>query len=71
MTVNTRARELVLASVLFPMLAPTLLAAAAATRELLHDRALVELGDYLMLMGVFGAVFTAGGLGLFEALIEG
>jgi heme exporter protein B len=53
------------------MLAPTLLAAAAGTRELLHDRALSELGDYLMLMGVFGAVFIAGGLGLFEALIEG
>ena len=71
MTVKTRARELVLASVLFPMLAPTLLAAAAGTRELLHDQALNDLWEYLMLMGVFGAVFTAGGLGLFEALIEG
>jgi len=71
MTVKTRARELVLASVLFPMLAPTLLAAAAGTRELFHDRPLVELGDYLTLMGVFGAVFTIGGLGLFETLIEG
>lgn len=71
MTVKTRARELVLATVLFPMLAPTLLAATAGTRELLHDHALGELGDYLGLMGVFGAVFTTGGLGLFETLIEG
>jgi heme exporter protein B len=71
MTVKTRARELVLASVLFPMLMPTLLAAAAGTRELLHDRPIAELGDYLMLMGVFAVVFIAGGLGLFDTLIEG
>ena len=34
MTVRTRARDLVLASVLFPLLAPTLLAAVAGTRDL-------------------------------------
>lgn len=71
MTVRTRARELVLATVLFPMLAPTLLAAAAGTRDLLHGHPLSELGDYFMLIGVFGVVFTAGGLGLFESLIDG
>lgn len=71
MTVRTRARELVLATVLFPMLAPTLLAAAAGTRDLLHGHPLSELGDYFMLIGVFGLVFTAGGLGLFESLIDG
>ena len=68
---KTRARELVLASVLFPMLMPTLLAAAAGTRELLHDRPLSELGDYLMLMSVFAVIFVAGGIGLFDTLIEG
>jgi len=71
MTVRTRARDLVLASVLFPLLSPTLLAAVAGTRELLGGAALGELGDYFALMGVFGAVFTAGGLGLFDLLIEG
>lgn len=71
MTVRTRARDLVLASVLFPLLAPSLLAAVAGTRELLGGAPLRELWDYLELMGVFGAVFTAGGLGLFELLIEG
>jgi heme exporter protein B len=70
MTVRTRARDLVLASVLFPLLAPTLLAAVAGTRELLGGAALVELVDYLELMGVFAVVFVAGGLGLFELLIE-
>jgi heme exporter protein B len=71
MTVRTRARDLVLASVLFPLLAPTLLAAVAGTRALFEGAAIHELTDYFELMGVFGVVFTAGGLGLFELLIEG
>lgn len=71
MTVRTRARDLVLASVLFPLLAPTLLSAVAGTRELLNGVPLAELVDYFQLMGVFALVFTAGGLWMFEILIEG
>ena len=70
MTVRTRARDLVLASVLFPLLAPSLLAAVAGTRELLGGAPLGEMVDYVELMGVFAAVFIAGGLGLFDLLIE-
>ena len=44
----------------FPLLAPTLLAAVAATRELFNGVPLAELGDYLKLMGVFDVVFIAG-----------
>lgn len=71
MTVRTRARDLVLASVLFPLLAPTLLAAVAGTRELFEGAAVHELWEYLELMGTFGVVFTLGGLGLFGLLIDG
>jgi heme exporter protein B len=71
MTVRTRARDLVLASVLFPLLAPSLLAAVAGTRELFAGAPLVELTDYILWMSVFAFVFTAGGLGLFELLIDG
>ena len=71
MTVRTRARDLVLASVLFPLLAPTLLAAVAGTRELFGGAPVGELTDYLALMGVFDVVFIAGGVGLFDLLIEG
>lgn len=71
MTVRTRARDLVLASVLFPLLAPTLLAAVAATRELCGGASIAELKDYLVLMGVFDFVFWAGGLSLFGVLMEG
>src|SRR5215216_3108027 len=61
MTVRTGARDLLLAVVLFPLLAPTLLAAVAVTRELFNGVPLAELSDYLKLMGVFDVVFIAGG----------
>ena len=71
MTVRTRARDLVLATVMFPLLLPTLLAAVACTRELFGGVPIWELTDYLQLMLLFDVVFTAGGLGMFGALIEG
>jgi heme exporter protein B len=71
MTVRTRARDLVLASVLLPLLAPTLITAVVATRDLFSGVALGELGDYLELMLIFDVVFSAAGLGLFGLLIEG
>jgi len=70
MTVRTGARDLALAMVLFPLLAPALLAAVAGTRALFGGAQLGELGDYLQLMGLFAALFTAGGLALFGTLIE-
>lgn len=71
MTIRTNARDLVLASVMLPLLAPSLLAGVAGTRELLGGASPSELVDYFVLMGLFGFVFTAGGLGLFESVIEG
>ena len=70
MTVRTSARDLVLALVLFPLLAPTLLAGVAGCRELLAGVPLNELADYFKLMAVFAVVFVAGGLAFFEGLIE-
>jgi heme exporter protein B len=70
MTVRTQARDLLLATVLFPLLAPTLLAAVAGTRALLDGAPLGELVDYLKLMLVFDVVFISGGLVMFENLIE-
>jgi heme exporter protein B len=70
MTVRTAARDLVLASVLFPLLAPTLLSAVVATRGLLGGAPMSELSDWLLLMGLFDVLFIAGGLGMFGALIE-
>jgi heme exporter protein B len=70
MTVRTRARDLVLAVVLFPLLSPTLLSAVVATRELLGGLSLNELVDYLWLMGLFDFIFIIGGLSLFGTLVD-
>jgi heme exporter protein B len=70
MTVRTRARELVLSVVLFPLLAPSLLAAVVATRELFGGVPMRELSDYLVLMGLFDFVFLSGGLSLFGLLVD-
>lgn len=71
MTIRTRARDLILASVMLPLLSPSLLAGVAGTRALLGGAPFSELTDYFTLMGLFGFIFTAGGLGLFDAVIEG
>jgi len=71
MTVRTNARDLILAVVLFPLLAPTLVCAVLATRQVFEGAALSDLGDYLILMGVFDVVFITAGLGMFATLTEG
>jgi heme exporter protein B len=76
MTVRTRARDLVLATVLFPLLSPTLLSGVAATKEIFsgiaahNPVAFVELRDYFILLGVFDAVAVLGGVALFGALVD-
>jgi len=76
MTVRTRARELLLATVLFPLLSPVLLSSVLATRAI-FDAAMrampvdVRAVTYrLGLLGVFDVVAIAGGLGLFGQLLE-
>jgi heme exporter protein B len=71
MTVRTRARDLVLASVLLPLLAPTLGSAIAATRDAFDGASFVELGDYLELLAVFDLAFGAAGVWLFGLLVDG
>jgi heme exporter protein B len=61
----------VLAVVLLALLAPAVLTAVAATRELLGGASLTELGDYFRLLAVFDVAFVAGGLGLFGTLVDG
>jgi heme exporter protein B len=70
MTAKTRARDLVLASVLFPLLSPTLLSGVSASKELLSGQSLEQISDWLLLLSVFDFVALAGGVGLFETLVE-
>ncbi|HEY2518077.1 MAG TPA: heme exporter protein CcmB [Polyangiaceae bacterium] len=80
MTVRTQARDLVLASVLFPLLAPALLSAVAATREIfalvqsMHPpgaaEQLGEVRDYLLLLGTFDLLALFGGIVFFGPLVD-
>ncbi|MFO0666539.1 MAG: heme exporter protein CcmB [Polyangiaceae bacterium] len=71
MTVRTRAKDLVLASVLFPLLSPVLLTGVSATSHLVEERAgLSPLRDYFLLLVVFDTVALAAGAALFGALLE-
>jgi heme exporter protein B len=68
--VRTSARDLVLSIVLFPLLAPVLLAAVGATRSLLAGTPVDELGSFLRLIGVFDFTFLVGGVSLLPMLLE-
>ena len=76
MTVRTRARELILATVLFPLLSPSLLSSVSATREIFYAAQsgmpvdMGEVSDWLLLLGVFDTVAIVGGLTMFGALLE-
>lgn len=70
MTVRTRARDLALSMVLFPLLSPALLVAVAASRTLLEGATLLELGGFFRLLAVFAFTFWMGGLALFGTLVE-
>jgi heme exporter protein B len=71
MTVRTRARDLVLAIVLFPLLSPTLMAVVGATRDLFDGQSLGALIGYFKVMVIFDVAFLAGGLTLFGPLADG
>lgn len=71
MTVRTRARDLVLAIVLFPLLSPTLMAVVGATRDLFDGQSLGALIGYFKVMVIFDLAFLAGGLTLFGPLADG
>jgi heme exporter protein B len=70
MTVRTRARELILAAVLFPLLTPTLIVGVAATRDLIDGASLADLADWIKLLVLFDVIFVLGGAIVFGPVIE-
>jgi heme exporter protein B len=70
MTVRTRARDLVLATVLFPLLSPALICGVAATGKIFAGYGLEEYSDFLLLLAVFDLVSVALGLLMFGTLVE-
>jgi heme exporter protein B len=75
-TARTRARDLLLATVLFPLLSPALLSSVAATREVFYAAAagqpvdLAEVRDWLVFLAIFDLVAIGGALAMFGALVE-
>ena len=70
MTVRTRARDLVLAIVLFPLLSPVLVCGVVGSRKAFETQPLDVYEGFLGLMAVFVFVSLAAGIGLFGALLD-
>lgn len=70
MGVRTRARDLVLAVALFPVIAPALLCGVVATRELLGGAPAHEIWAWVRILAAFDMAFVTAGLMLFEPLVS-
>jgi heme exporter protein B len=68
MGVQTRARDLVLSIVLFPLVAPTLLAGVVATRDLFGGVPWAEISGWVNVLVASDVLFLGAGLALFEPL---
>lgn len=70
MSSRSRAREVLLPLLLFPMLIPVLLAAVEASTSLLAGDPMQEAGAWLRLLGAFDIIFLVASLLAFEYVIE-
>lgn len=70
MTVRTRARDLVLAIVLFPLLSPVLVCGVVGTRRVFEGQPFETYEGFFGLMGLFVFVALTAGVGLFGALVD-
>jgi heme exporter protein B len=70
MTVRTRSRDLMLSVVLFPLVAPALLAGVVATREILGGGPVEETLAWLRILGAYDLVVGACGWFLFGPLVS-
>ena len=70
MASRSRAREVLLPLLLFPMLVPVLLAAMEATKALLGSNVMGDAGAWARLLVVFDVIFLAASFLVFESVIE-
>jgi heme exporter protein B len=70
LTVRTKARDLMLTVVLFPLVAPALLSSVVATRELFAGAHFQEIWGWLELLIGFDVLSLTLGIVLFDALIS-
>ena len=70
MVVNTRAREVLLPVLLFPIVTPVLIASVKLTGGLLDGESLSAMGHWLRLLGAFDAIFLAVSYMTFDYVVE-
>jgi len=70
LSVRSRARDLMLSVIIFPLIAPALLSAVVATREVFAGAPLGETLEWLRVLAAFDLIFLAGGYLLFEPLMS-
>ena len=70
MTANTRAREVLLPILLFPVALPAIIAAVKATAGVLDGLPLAEVGNWLNLLVGFDIIFIAVAYMTFEYVVE-
>jgi heme exporter protein B len=70
MAVHTRAREVMLPIMLFPVIIPMILAAVRLTSAILDNIPFDEVSQWLALLVAFDAIFIAASFMLFEYVVE-
>jgi heme exporter protein B len=70
MAVHTRAREVLLPIMLFPVIIPMILSAVRLTSAILDNTPLAEASHWLALLVAFDAIFIAASFMLFEYVVE-
>jgi len=69
-TLNARARELLLPLILFPLLIPVILATIRCLEVILHSAAVTEALPWLRLLIAFDVIFVTAGYLIFEWIVE-
>jgi heme exporter protein B len=70
LSVNTRAREVLLPILLFPIMVPVLIAGVRATGALLDGGTLSDIGRWLRLLVAYDGIFIAAAFLLFDYVVE-
>jgi len=70
LSVRTRAREMMLAVTLLPVVATALLCGVVATRDLLTGVPLHRIDGWLLILAAFDLIFLTAGVTLFEPLVS-
>ena len=69
LSVRSRARDLALSVVIFPLITPALLGGVVATRELFNGAPWGEIAGWIQILVAFDLVFLGAGFLLFDALL--